>query len=166
VNRNPRDIQREVVSDLGEFIRRNRMGLPLLVSGPNGKESKAQKTSREENEASMRLRSDDHVSVFLQAKKSSTREDDEEEAIILPDKVDHDEKYHIEQSILDTLKEFDEDYKKADDDSDSSSDSSDNFAMSTPEERDTNHELLAKNGASTRTEPVYLIICNDVYSLC
>ena len=64
--RNPRDIQREVVKDLGEHIRRNRRGLPLLTSGPDGrKETKQQTKLREDFEKMLQQRTLDHVCVFL-----------------------------------------------------------------------------------------------------
>jgi hypothetical protein len=54
--RNPRDIQREVVKDLGEHIRKNRRGLPLLTTGSQ---------SRKEFANKLKVRSEDHVSIFL-----------------------------------------------------------------------------------------------------
>jgi hypothetical protein len=150
-SRNPRDIQREVVSDLANFIRRNRMGLPLLSAGPSGKETKAQKTGREGKEEALRLLSEDHVSVFLrQTKKDSGESSDDED--LLADNVDRDEKLHIEQSILDALEDLDDDGDSKE--GSSKHDSEDESERDSQADSCTNLEMLDKNGGSTRTEPV------------
>jgi hypothetical protein len=69
VIRNPREIQRDVVNEFGEFIRTSRRGLPLLATGPldGKKETKAQTKMREDFEDKLRRRNEDHVSMVLQS---------------------------------------------------------------------------------------------------
>jgi hypothetical protein len=143
--RNPRDIQREVVKDLGEHIRKNRRGLPLLTTGPldGKKETKKQTQSREEFEEKLKVRSEDHVSIFLQPIVKPEKDEDKD-ASDSDDKedIDAEEVEHIEAELMELLNEADD------------GDESDDSSVNCKDEETTNHELLESNNHSIRTEQV------------
>ena len=145
--RNPRDIQREVVKDLGEHIRKNRRGLPLLTTGPldGKKETKKQTQSREEFEEKLKVRSEDHVSIFLQPTVNPEKDEDKD-ASDSDDKedIDAEEAEHIEAELMELLNEAD------------NGDESDDSSVHFKDEETTNQELLESNNHSIRTEQVKL----------
>jgi hypothetical protein len=146
--RNPRDIQREVIQDLGNHIRVNRRGLPLVECLPDKKETKTQKIAREKREDHLGRIAEDHVSMY---QKSISRddtdlkfnEDDDEEG---NDDLDAEEAENIQKGLLDMIAD------ELDDDEEASSSSSESGDEQDPNE--TNIALLDKNSQSIRTEQV------------
>jgi hypothetical protein len=145
VIRNPRDIQRDVVKELGEFIRISRKGLPLLATGPldGKKETKAQTKMREDFEDKLKRRNEDHVSMFLQSLDNPALLAEEASDHEEKDDIDEEEAEHIEKQLMALLEEDDAS-------SNDGSESSVNYDV----EDTTNQEQLEKNNQALRTEQV------------
>jgi hypothetical protein len=145
--RNPRDIQREVIQDLGNHIRVNRRGLPQETCPPDKKETKAHKIAREKREDDIARIAEDHVSMYQKSILNDDLkfdEDDDEEG---NDDLDAEEADQIQQGLLDMIAD------ELDDNEEASSHPSESGDEA--EENETNIALLDKNSLSIRTEQVH-----------
>lgn len=100
-----RQLYQEILTDLGNHVRKERMGLPLLVTkGDKKKENAAEKSLREMKEHLLSEVTYDHVYWFQQHSNYHDMKIDESDQVDV-DAVDQDELDEIEREIFGLEKE-------------------------------------------------------------
>ena len=111
-----RDLLKEVITDLGNHIRKNRMGLPLLSHKPEKKkENAAERAIRETREGLWTKATFDHVYWFQQHSAHYDTDDQESNSGEEADVVDQDELNALEREVLEGADRASDDSSSSDD---------------------------------------------------